>query len=323
MRKKRSAETSEGKQKNREYIKNYMRKKRSAQTSEDKQKNCEYIKNYMRKKRSAQTSEDKQKNCEYIKKYMRKKRSAQTSEDKRKNRECRNEYRKKKRSAASADQNKHKEHSLKKLISKFHDIVSNGPIYICTCCDQLWYKHSVFNAARIRQSNPTIQKHLLGKRSVDNIEWLCRTCQDYLAKNKIPRCVAVNGMQFPSKPAFFYLNELECRLLAPRLAFQKLMQAPRGKQLKISGNIVNVPADIANTVGMLPRLPNETGTIKVNLKRRLQYKSSALSLNVRPNKVLEAAKWLVNNGDLYKEEGIILNDTWLEDNSNIIYDERV
>ena len=118
------------------------------------------------------------------------------------------------------------------------------------------------------------------------------------------------------------MNELECRLLAPRLAFQKLMQAPRGKQLKISGNIVNVPADIANTVGMLPRLPNETGTIKVNLKRRLQYKSSALSLNVRPNKVLEAAKWLVNNGDLYKEEGIILNDTWLEDNSNIIYDER-
>jgi hypothetical protein len=65
----------------------------------------------------------------------------------------------------------------------------------------------------------------------------------------------MNGMQFPRKPSFFYLNELECRLLAPRLAFQKLMQAPRGRQLKINGNIVNVPADMTNTVGMLPRAP--------------------------------------------------------------------
>ena len=94
------------------------------------------------------------------------------------------------------------------------------------------------------------------------------------------------------------------------------MQAPRGRQLKINGNIVNIPADVVNTVNMLPRFPNDTSTIKVNLKRRLQYKSSALSLNVRPNKVAEAAKWLVNNGNLYKDEGITFNDTWLEDNSN-------
>ncbi|CAB4019164.1 Hypothetical predicted protein [Paramuricea clavata] len=130
-------------------------------------------------------------------------------------------------------------------------------------------------------------------------------------------------MQFPEKPSFFYLNELECRLLAPRLAFQKLMQAPRGRQLKINGNIVNVPADVANTVNMLPRLPNETSTIKVNLKRKLQYKSSALSLNVRPNKVAEAGRWLVNNGNLYKDEGITFNDTWLEDNSNnLVFDDN-
>jgi hypothetical protein len=56
----------------------------------------------------------------------------------------------------------------------------------------------------------------------------------------------------------------------------------------------------------------------VNLKRKLQYKSSALSLNVRPNKVVQAAKWLVINGNLYKEEGIAFNDTWLEGSSNIL-----
>ena len=132
-------------------------------------------------------------------------------------------------------------------------------------------------------------QYLLNNISVDNIEWICRTCEKYLKKNKIPPCSVKNGMVFPERPDHLDLNELEWRLVAPRIAFQKLMQAPRGKQFQISGNIVNVPADVTNTVNTPPRLPHETGTIKVQLKRQLQYKSSALSLNVRPHKVFQAA----------------------------------
>ena len=86
---------------------------------------------------------------------------------------------------------------------------------------------------------------------------------------------------FQQNLIFFYLNELECRLSAPRLAFQKIYQAPRGGQLKISGNVVNVPADVSSTVNMLPRLADDTCTIKVQLKRRLQYKSTALCIKIR------------------------------------------
>lgn len=204
-----------------------------------------------------------------------------------------------------------KKSNIEYYICKFHELVSQGPVYICTCCDQLWYKHTVLKTDKLRKQNPDIHKYLIGKRSVSDIEWVCKTCHQHLNKNKVPPCALANGMGFPSKPAFFDLNELECRLLAPRIAFLKLMQAPRGKQLKIHGNIVNVPADVGNSVSLLPRLPYETATIKVNLKRRLQYKSNALSLTVRPNKVVEAAIWLINNSDLYKEEGIELNDNWL------------
>ena len=132
-------------------------------------------------------------------------------------------------------------------------------------------------------------------------EWICRSCNEHLKKNKVPPCAITNGMRFPTKPNFFDLNELECRLLAPRLAFQKIMQASRGKQLKINGNVVNVPADVNTTVNMLPRLPHENGTIKVQLKHKLQYKSSAQSLNVRPHKVMQAATWLANNSALYQQ----------------------
>lgn len=51
------------------------------------------------------------------------------------------------------------------------------------------------------------------------------------------------------------------------------MQAPRGNQLKIKGNVVNVPADVNNTVNVLPQLPHESGTIRVQLKRQLQLKA--------------------------------------------------
>ena len=73
---------------------------------------------------------------------------------------------------------------------------------------------------------------------------------------------------------------------------------------------MNVPADITDTVHILPRVESASGTIKVQLKRKLKNKSSALSLNVRPHKVFQAAKWLSLNSSLYKEEDITCNEEW-------------
>ena len=105
-----------------------------------------------------------------------------------------------------------KEESIQFYISRFPDLVSQGPFHICTCCDWLWYKHSVLQANKLRQQNPDIRKYLKGKTSVSVIEWVCTTCYRHLTKNKITPSAVVNGMSFPPKPAFFDLNELECRL---------------------------------------------------------------------------------------------------------------
>ena len=64
-------------------------------------------------------------------------------------------------------------------------------------------------------------------------------------------------------------------------------------------------------------LPEQMGTIKVQLKCRLQYKSSALSLNIRPHKV-QPANWLASNSRLYQEQRIAFNPNWEinSDNNN-------
>ena len=92
----------------------------------------------------------------------------------------------------------------------------------------------------------------------------------------------------------------------------QIRELPRGGQLSIHGNIVNVPSDVNLTVHCLPRPINESQTIPIKLKRRLIYKHHYQFQNVRPKKVLDAAKYLVDTSDLFKREGIEVQNAWLD-----------
>jgi len=84
----------------------------------------------------------------------------------------------------------------------------------------------------------------------------------------------------------------------------QIRELPRGGQLSIHGNIVNVPSDVNSTVHCLPRPRSKSQTIPIKLKRRLGYKHHYQFQTVRPNKVLDAAKYLVDTNELFKTEGI-------------------
>ena len=180
MKRKRSTEETQVKQQNNEQMKKYMRSKQSNEDFQCKQKKNQYIKEYKGKKRATENSQQstrspqpKQKKYQYMKEYMKRKRatensrqSTQSPQPKQKKNQYMKEYMKGKRSQS-------KNQTLQSLISKFHDIVSQGPHYICTCCDQLWYKHSVPPAATLKKTIPDIKKELLNRTSVDIVEWLC------------------------------------------------------------------------------------------------------------------------------------------------------
>ena len=324
--KRRANESPEAREKRLAGKRESNRKRTATENQETREKRLASQQEYYKKKCANENAECREKRLASMRTHQKEKRANESAECREKRLASRHAYQKeKKRANESAECRekrlaKQREYDQRNNVNvcngptvadeirKFHTAVSSGPLYICSCCDQLWYKHSVTAAKKLRISNPGIVKYLLSKTSVDDVEWICQSCFRYLKKNKIPPYAAKNGMSFPLKPDFFDLNELECRLLAPRLAFQKLMQAPRGNQLKIKGNIVNVPADVNNTVNVLPRLPQESGTIKVQLKRRLQYKSCALSLNVRPYKILQAANWLATNSALYREQGVSFSE---------------
>jgi len=77
-----------------------------------------------------------------------------------------------------------------------------------------------------------------------------------------------------------------------------------GKQLKIHGNVVCVPADVSTTVSMLPRTSSDMETIAVKLKQRSQYEHAFVTANIRPECVRQVGKYLSQHGHLFKTEKI-------------------
>lgn len=95
------------------------------------------------------------------------------------------------------------------------------------------------------------------------------------------------------------------RLVAPRLTFMQIREMPRRGQLSLIGNVVNVPADVHTTVKILPWMQCDEDTILLlKFKRKMSYKHHMAFEQIRPNKGFEAAKWLVNNSLLFRNERI-------------------
>ena len=67
----------------------------------------------------------------------------------------------------------------------------------------------------------------------------------------------------------------------------------------------------------------EDECIPIQLKRRLSYKHYYSYEFVRPKKVMEAIEWLVKNSTLYKEEGIQIDQEWLEHDMQTLPDEQL
>ena len=209
-------------------------------------------------------------------------------------------------------------------IEIFHESISAGPIYVCSCCHQTWFKQSVSEAKSI--SSDQRARFLTKLQSAENKEWICTTCRVNILCNKVPKLSVLNGMKWPDKPKELELFPLEERLISLRIPFMQIRELPRGRQLSVKGNVVNVPVDIQPVVEALPRPLDENVTIPVKLKKKLSHKSCAFTENVRPLRVLVALHWLMNHSNLYKHTNVDIDEEWIKkvtESSNEILNELI
>ena len=203
--------------------------------------------------------------------------------------------------------------NIENAIKQFHSDISIGPLYVCSCCHQTWFRKSVSMLKNTHIPTESKQEHCTNFISVNNKEWICHTCLSALRDSKIPKLSVTNGMKWPIKPPELILHQLEERLIALRIPFMQIRELPRGGQNSLKGNVINVPVDIQPTINCLPRPMDDNFTVAIQLKKKLSYKTVDFKENVRPLRVLTALHWLMNNSKLYKNSGIVIDDGWFQE----------
>ena len=206
-----------------------------------------------------------------------------------------------------------KDLNIEESIKRFHSDIAIGPLYVCSCCHQTWFRKSVSMLMNTHISAESKRLYCTDLTSVGNEEWICHTCLSALRENKPPKLSVANGMKWPDKPPELNLHQLEERLIALRIPFMQIRELPRGGQYSLKGNVINVPVDIQPTINCLPRPMDENFTVAIQLKKKLSYKKVDFKENVRPLRVLTALHWLMNNSELYKKSGIIVDDNWFQE----------
>ena len=209
--------------------------------------------------------------------------------------------------------------SLKESIKIFNKLTTNGPIYVCSICQQINFLHNVSKIQNLKKhkNDTLLEKCNTHYKSINNIEYICNTCKKYIYKGKVPKLSIENGCGFHNKPDILNLFCLEERFISPVMAFMLIHQLFPGGQFSLNGGICHLPIEILKIVNTLPHNYSEFETIGVKLKCRLCYKNSVFNENVHPQKIIEALKYLMNTSDLYKEHNINIDSQWLQSFNNI------
>uniref|UniRef100_A0A8D8RWM2 DUF6570 domain-containing protein n=1 Tax=Cacopsylla melanoneura TaxID=428564 RepID=A0A8D8RWM2_9HEMI len=103
------------------------------------------------------------------------------------------------------------------------------------------------------------------------------------------------------------LTPLEAVFVSPRIGFMKIQEILPYRQYKLIGRVVNVPTEVDKSIKILPRLPSETQTIAVGLKRKMNHKNHYLYEMVRPQVIIDAANYL-KNSEVYKYLNIQIDE---------------
>ena len=111
---------------------------------------------------------------------------------------------------------------INECIKDFHSSIAIGPIYVCTCCHQTWFRKSVSMTKNINISAKDMRLYWTKLLSVNKEEWVCHTCLSSIRDGKVPKLSVANGMKWSEKPKELHLHQLEERLIALRIPFMQL-----------------------------------------------------------------------------------------------------
>ena len=83
----------------------------------------------------------------------------------------------------------------------FKNVVQEGPTYICDICWKFEFRR---NAIKLKE--PKYKTHIYNGCTSGKSDWICKSCHNFMSKNKIPMQTQVSNMELRLK--FSELNRL-------------------------------------------------------------------------------------------------------------------
>lgn len=148
------------------------------------------------------------------------------------------------------------------------------------------------------------------KNDTDSRSKFCVTCYNYVKIGKIPSVCLSNGLDFPEVPECFKnASVVEERFCALRIPFMIIKKLGHERQCGLKGQIVNVPIQCETIVSSLPRSIDDTYTIQLHLKRKMEYNHDYMCETFRPNLVLKIFNYLKST-PLYRQYNVCFSEDW-------------
>ena len=85
--------------------------------------------------------------------------------------------------------------TIQESIKQFHSNIAIGPLYVCSCCHQTWFRKSVSMLKNTHISAESRRLHCTNFTSIGNEEWLCHTFLSALRECKPPKLSVSNGIK--------------------------------------------------------------------------------------------------------------------------------
>ena len=132
------------------------------------------------------------------------------------------------------------------MISKFRELVKEGPYYICAVCNRCHYHKSVL-LFKVDKYMIDIDNFYHEVTSCDGRLYICHTCHTKLKKSEIPAQAVWNKLEFFLLPDdLANMNRRERAIISRRILFKKITIMPKGQAPKLKRSICNVPVNTAN-----------------------------------------------------------------------------
>ena len=190
------------------------------------------------------------------------------------------------------------------LSEEVFNAFKQGPEYECTICFKLEFKRTV-----IRKDPTRYDKDIFKKCCQDKSEWICKSCDRYMKKKKIPPQSQVNNMYLcPRIEELECLSYLECMLISQIIPFMSIISKQKSSQNGIKGQCVLVPTDLKKIQNVLPRTCNEENIVSIALKRRLSDSHAYHQQNINATNVNAALDKLIEINPFYRN--VRIDKTW-------------